>query len=401
MPLLMPLLLGALALAAGGPTNSSRPAVTGTLQVGHRLVVSPGSWFADGAITYAYQWYRCDRIGARCSTIRGATAGTYTEVPRDGRRTLGVTVHATDTSGTAVAFAALAGVVATKSATIAATRQPALTGEAVVGREIAVGQPRLTGPAGAASYTWRRCNENGRVCAPIAGATQTTYTPVAADVGHVVTAAVRTSGLTVLSSSLGAVRAAPGPIALELPSIAGTLRQGAGLRGTAGTWSGAGTITYAYQWRRCDALGAHCNPILGATKGTYTEVAKDAGQTLGLTVRATDTTGTTTAYSSLAGIVAAADALAATAQPTLAGIAAVGRPLAVTPAAWTSPPSSLGYTWLRCNANGRLCSAIPGEGDDSYTPSADDVGHTIIARISATAGTASAAVLTVASPVVS
>jgi hypothetical protein len=401
MPLLTPLLLGALALAASGPTNSSRPVVTGTLQVGHRLVASPGSWFADGTIAYAYQWYRCDRAGARCSTIRGATAGTYTQVSRDARRTIGVTVRATDASGTTVAYAALVGMVATPTATMAATRPPALSGEPVVGHELAVGAPRLTGPAGALSYAWRRCSENGRLCAPIAGATQMTYTPVAADVGHVVTAAVTTSGLTVLSSGLGTVRATPGPVALELPSIAGTLRRGAKLRGAAGTWSGTGTITYAYQWRRCDGLGAHCDPILGATKGTYTEVARDVGRTLGLTVRATDSAGTTTAYSSLAGIVAAPDALAATAQPTLAGVAAVGRTLTAPAATWTSPPTSLGYTWLRCNANGRRCSAIPGAGDGSYTPTADDVGHTLVAKIAATAGTASGAVLTVASSVVS
>ena len=33
-------------------------------------------------------------------------------------------------------------------------------------------------------YQWQRCNENGRLCAPIAGATAATYVTTGDDVGH-------------------------------------------------------------------------------------------------------------------------------------------------------------------------------------------------------------------------
>jgi hypothetical protein len=114
-------------------------------------------------------------------------------------------------------------------------------------------------------------------------------------------------------------------------------------------------------------------------------------------VRATDATGTTAAYSSLAGLVAAAGStLVATAQPTLASS---GRTLQVQQGGWSATPASLTYAWLRCNANGRLCTAIAGATAVSYTLTAADSGKTIVASVTATAGTARQAVLTVASAV--
>jgi hypothetical protein len=396
----LPVLLGAIAVVAGGPVSSTRPAVTGTLRAGEQLVASPGSWSGEGKVTYAYQWYRCDTRGAHCSSIRGATKATYREVPKDVGRTLGLTVRASDGTGTASAYASLAGLVAAPSAPLAATKQPPLDGEAVVGGELRVGAPAFTRPAPASAYSWLRCNINGRVCARIAAATTAVYTPTAGDIGHTLVAAVRARGSTVLSLGSDPVRAYPGPVSVALPLISGTLRQKAKLTATAGTWRGSGTITYAYQWYRCNPVGARCTPITGATRGTYTEVARDVGQTLAVTVHATDTAGTTAAYSPLAGIIAAAGELAATAQPTLAGTAGVGAALTVSPASWSGPPGSLTYAWLHCNANGRLCEGIPGQASSTYTITADDRGHTIVATVTATAGTASATVLTVASAVV-
>jgi hypothetical protein len=46
-------------------------------------------------------------------------------------------------------------------------------------------------------YAWSRCNPNGRVCAPIAGATSSTYKVTAADSGHALVAIVTaTAGTT-------------------------------------------------------------------------------------------------------------------------------------------------------------------------------------------------------------
>ena len=161
-----------------------------------------------------------------------------------------------------------------------------------------------------------------------------------------------------LGIALGLALLLAGPTSASPPSVTGSLQQGARLTATAGTWAGSGTITYAYQWYRCDANGAHCSSIHGATRGTYTQVAKDVGKTIGLTVRATDTTGTTAAYAPLAGLVAAPGATpVATKQPPVSGEPIVGQGLKVEAATWSTTPAALTYTWRRCNANGRLCTA--------------------------------------------
>lgn len=193
---------------------------------------------------------------------------------------------------------------------------------------------------------------------------------------------------------VGPAHAAAGPLSSSPPSVTGTLQQGKKLTALTGTWVGSGTITYAFQWYRCDTNAAHCSSIHGSTKSTYTEVAKDVGHTIGLTVRATDATGTSPAYSSLAGLVAPPGApLVAATQPKIDGTATAGSTLTVEPATWTGTPTGTTYAWLRCNANGRLCTPIPSETTASYEPTSADAGHVLVAEVIGTSGTIQQAVL--------
>ena len=185
-----------------------------------------------------------------------------------------------------------------------------------------------------------------------------------------------------------------GPTNSAAPTVAGTSQQGSQLTGSAGTWAGSGTIAYTYNWFRCDAAGAHCLSIHGATKPTYTQGAKDVGHTLGFAVHATDTAGTSTAYASLVGPVAAANApLASTGQPTIGGTPAVGQTLEVSGGSWNQPPTALTYQWERCNANGRLCAAITGATASTYAVTAADSTHTLVVAVAATLNGAQQAAL--------
>src|ERR1044072_4562532 len=99
-------------------------------------------------------------------------------------------------------------------------------------------------------------------------------------------------------AALGAIGAADarsqsGPIMTAKPSVSGTAAGGRRLTAPTGTWSGAGTIRYAFQWYRCDASGARCNPVHGATSATYMLVPRDVAKTIGLTVWASDGGGPT------------------------------------------------------------------------------------------------------------
>ncbi len=52
------------------------------------------------------------------------------------------------------------------------------------------------------------------------------------------------------------------------PAISGTAQVGLTLTAATGTWAPA-PGSYAYQWWRCDATGAACVAIAGATSSSY------------------------------------------------------------------------------------------------------------------------------------
>ncbi|HEY3962373.1 MAG TPA: hypothetical protein VGL84_07580, partial [Gaiellaceae bacterium] len=106
-------------------------------------------------------------------------------------------------------------------------------------------------------------------------------------------------------------------------------------------------------------------------------------------------------YAPVTGLVQAAAAkLAPASQPVLSGTVGVGQKLTVKGGTWTAKPTSLTYSWFRCNANGRICVPIAGVATPSYVSTSADAGHTLVATVLATAGTVNATVLTVASAVV-
>jgi hypothetical protein len=87
------------------------------------------------------------------------------------------------------------------------------------------------------------------------------------------------------------------------PAIAGTPAQGQTLTADRGHWLG-GPETFTYQWKRCDAAGANCADIAGATTASYVVSAADAGFTVGVRVQATNALSTLTVESALTAVVA-------------------------------------------------------------------------------------------------
>jgi hypothetical protein len=102
--------------------------------------------------------------------------------------------------------------------------------------------------------------------------------------------------------SISRIRAGLVPKSTAAPTITGTLAVGQTLSAGTGTWLNF-PVTYAYQWQRCDAAGANCAPIPGATAQTYVIAPGDAGFTLEVAVGATNVYGTTSATSAPTGVV--------------------------------------------------------------------------------------------------
>lgn len=90
--------------------------------------------------------------------------------------------------------------------------------------------------------------------------------------------------------AVGRVLAAMTPQNTAAPAVTGTATVGQALTATPGTWLGF-PATYTYVWQRCDATGANCAAIDGATASSYTVAATDSGATLAVTVTATNAYG--------------------------------------------------------------------------------------------------------------
>jgi hypothetical protein len=100
-----------------------------------------------------------------------------------------------------------------------------------------------------------------------------------------------------LNASTTACNSGSAPANTGLPTITGTAQQGQTLTASTGTWTGSPTITYAYQWKRCDKSGANCGSIGGATASTYLLLSPDVGSTIRVDVTASNAYGSASAES--------------------------------------------------------------------------------------------------------
>jgi GH25 family lysozyme M1 (1,4-beta-N-acetylmuramidase) len=181
------------------------------------------------------------------------------------------------------------------------------------------------------AYQWQSCDAAGGGCVPISGATAQTYTPPAAAAGHALVVAVTATGSAGAATSLSAPTPAvasggaatpTAPLAIALPSVAGTPQVGQTLSASVGTWTGSPT-SFAYQWRRC-APGGACTSIAGAVSAQYTATPGDIGSALSLVVTATGRGGSRSASSPPTAAVAAAPVPAPTAASAAAVAGAAG-----------------------------------------------------------------------------
>lgn len=146
------------------------------------------------------------------------------------------------------------------------------------------------------------------------------------------------------------------------PSISGTPQQGDQLTADPGTWSGDTPITYSYSW----SDGQTGNPI--------TLTAADVGQSLSVTVTASNDAGpgTAPATSPTDGPVLALPP-SPTGSPAITGKAQQGHTLTATNGAWNNNPTSYSYAWADCNASGSACATISGATASTYKLTAADV----------------------------
>lgn len=266
---------------------------------------------------------------------------------------------------------------------------PFITGSGAIGESLSLALPQWSLPGVTNEIQWLA---NG---VPVPGATSGTFVPTLAQAGMPVRAVV-TGVLTlpllgelrvpVLSNVLtiplpgdgGGGGGGEDPVLsiLQAPSLTGIPGVGSLLQVINPVWNQLG-VQNTYQWFVDDV------PVPGATGQTFTPRLEDAGKQVRAVV-----TGTlaglpvVTALTDLIPIPAVAEQpLSPASQPTVTavgGTAKVGRTLSVQDPTWNEEGVTHTYQWMRAG------SPIAGATGETYTVLPDDVGRSILVKVTGT-----------------
>jgi Zn-dependent metalloprotease len=244
---------------------------------------------------------------------------------------------------------------------------PFITGTPTMGQTLTANPGTWSETTGVSfAYLWRRGGSD------IPGATSSTYQPVEADVGSLLSVRVAASkaGLADGVATSASTTAVQGVMTPGAPTISGASVVGSTLTASPGTWVPA-DAGFTFAWK------ANGVAIAGATSATYQAMASDVGKQLTVTVTGTKanwnpasaTSGPTSAVTpaSVPSVVAG--------SPTIKGKAIVGKTLTALPGTWGPAPVTLTYQWLR---NG---TPIAGATGVKYKLKNKDKGKKISVRV--------------------
>jgi len=195
------------------------------------------------------------------------------------------------------------------------------------------------------------------------------------------------------------------PVLSAPPTLVGASSAGQVLAAEPGDWEGGKPLDFTYQWRRCDAGGANCVAIAGATLESYRAAAADVGHSLDAVVTATSSGGSAFATSEPTVAVSAAGSgstavPADLTPPLITGTPQTGQLLTGSVGTWSGSPKKFAYRWRRCNASGVACIAIQHATQLHYTITPDDLGTTLSLVVTATGAGGSASATATATGVV-
>jgi hypothetical protein len=392
------------------PDASSPPTVQGPANPipGDTVTATPGGWL--GTTTgFTYQFERCASDGTACTPFGSASSSdSYTLTSSDVGFRIGVLVVALDTAGSSAPAES-----ATPSPVVLGPGPTNITAPGVtmsappypkVGEAVSATPGSWTGSGNAFAYQWEKCPTPSESCRDIPGAQSSFFVVTADTFGYVlrvsVTATNSAGSRTALSDATGGV-IADKPVFHQTPPVSGINQVGQTLAASPGTWTGTPTITFAYQWRRCNPAGTieTCVPIPGATSATYTLTPNDEGVALRVYVTGTNIAGSTTAFSNHTFPTLPANHPSTTALlpsnltvPSITGTPLVGSELVAAPGTWNGAvPMRFAYAWRRCDATGASCSTIRHATKAQYAPVDADVGSTLRVAVTArnSAGNAS------------
>ncbi len=272
------------------------PTIRGTAQVGETLTADiTGIADADGMENdeVSFQWSAYDNATGLYLLQMIELEGTYTIEPRDVGMAISVIAIFTDDRGNTESLESAPTEPVAAAANTPAAGAPVIIGTAQVGETLTAdtsGIQDANGLSGATfSYQWLGSRDT-----EIQGATNATYTLVAADEGKAIKVRVsftddRGNAESLTSAPTSAVEANANNPATGLPTISGTAQVGetltAGITGIADA-DGLSGESFTYQWVSGD--GTTDTDIENATGATYKLVDADQGKAIKVRVTFTD-----------------------------------------------------------------------------------------------------------------
>ncbi len=335
--------------------NTVAPALSGTAQVGHRLTTTVGKWTATN-LTFHYQWL------ANGTPISGATRKSFTPAADQVGARIRAKVTATK-SGSHSGTATTPTTDPVAKGVFTTTAAPAVSGTPQVGVQLSASAGTWS-PVGTYAYQWIAGG------APVPGATDSTFTPTAAQFHQHVKVKVTVTApgyATVVVKTDPTAPVAAGQFRVDAPpTIAGTPQVDHPLTVSPGVWNPAGAVTL--QWL------ADGNPIAGATSTSYTPTPEMLHKKLSVQVRVTQT-----GYATAVATTATTDPVAPgtflnTRAPAVLGVPQVGVTLTADHGAW-SPKASYAYQW---QVNGVDVAKAT---DPTFTPRPQDLGKTVTVQV--------------------
>ena len=384
-----------------------------TSRVGSALLATlddPDGWVLLSAV----QWSRADTADGPFTVlsfkyISSPRRASYTPEAADEGKFLKVTLFYIDrhcrvvnsfndqcrkmaetTSDNAVAAAQSDGETSMQQASnTPATGVPGITETALAGETLTATKDRIEdedGLTGAVfAYQWL---VDG---AEINGATDSSYTLVAADEGKPIEVRVTftdDAGNEESLTSNAVLAARLNSAATGAPTISGMVQVGQTLTASTSGISdsdGLTNATFTYQWLSSD--GASDSDISGASSSTYTLVESDEGKTIKVRMSFTDDRGKqeTLTSTATAAVVARLNS-AATGAPAISGTVQVGQTLTASTSGISDSDgltnATFTYQWL--SSDGASDSDISGASSSTYTLVESDEGKTIKVRVSFT-----------------
>jgi surface antigen len=337
--------------------NTASPTISGTPQVGQKLVTTNGSWSARN-LTFHYQWLADDK------PIAGATSKSFKPGADQVARQIRAKVTASK-SGAHSGSAKSAPTDDVAKGVFVNSDAPSVTGKAQVGIPLATDRGTWS-PRGTFSYQWFA----GRT--PIDGATTPGFTPTADQLGRGLKVRVSLSApgyqtLRVKTDPTPGV--APGQfVASSPPTVSGVAQVDRPLTASAGSWNPAGATTY--QWL------VDGDPVTGATGTSYTPTPDDLRKNVAVRITVRQRGYDDAVSTSVETLGVAPGTFLNTVAPSITGTAQVGVPLTAEKGSWTPKPD-IAYQWLVDGVT------VPGATDRTFTPRPDDLGKKVTVEVRA------------------